>query len=374
MPRRTNKPIDKILIGLLAGLSIFGLIVLLSASGPVSFQYFSDPLYFLRRQILIGLIPGVIAFVLISHIDYRKLQPLAFPALIASIVLLLLVFIPGLGHTVGGSSSWVKILGFQIQPSEFVKITFLIYISAWLAKKGRREGMTKEGAFSFFGALALIVFLLIVQPDTGSMFVIAATAMLLYFSAGAPLAWFITAGFGVLALLGILIKLTPYRAARIMTFMHPELDPQGIGYHINQAFLAIGSGGLLGLGYGQSRQRYLYLPEVHGDSIFAVMAEELGFIVVILFLIALGCLVWRCFMIAREAPDDFGRYMAMGIGIWIGFQAFVNVASMTGLMPITGVTLPFVSYGNSSTLSIFAALGIVGAVSRRISANRIERV
>lgn len=373
MPRTHHKsPIDKLFLGLIICLSVFGLIVLLSASGPISFQHYSDPLYFLRRQILLGLFPGILVFLIISNVDYRKFQKFAFPALIASIVLLLLVFIPGLGHTVGGSTSWIKIFDFRIQPSEFVKVTFLVYISAWLVTWAKEKQLTMENAIAFFGALGAIIFLLILQPDTGSMFVIAAIAMLMYFSAGAPITWFVAAVIGVLALLGILIKLTPYRAARLMTFMHPELDPQGIGYHINQAFLAIGSGGVFGLGYGQSRQKYLYLPEVHGDSIFAVMAEELGFIIAVTFLFAIGLLVWRCFVVANASPDPFGRYLSMGVGIWIGFQTFVNVASMTGLMPITGVTLPFVSYGNSSTLSLFIALGMVASVSRKAGVKRIE--
>jgi cell division protein FtsW len=337
MPSLSNKSVDKLFLGLIIGLSVFGLIVLLSASGPVSFQHYSDPLYFLRRQIMFGLLP--------------------------------LVYVPGLGHAVGGSASWINVFGFRIQPSEFVKVTFLVYISAWLAGTAIREGrgrrLTKEEAISFFSALGVLVGLLVIQPDTGTMFVIAATAMLIYLASGAPLVWFFTVCGAGLAFLAVLVNVTKYRADRFMTFLHPELDPQGIGYHINQAFLAIGSGGLFGLGYGQSRQKFLYLPEVQGDSIFAVMAEELGFIVALLFLVAVGMLVWRCFVIAQGSKDPFGKFLAMGVGIWIGVQTFVNVASMTGLMPITGVTLPFVSYGNSSTLSMFMGLGLVAAVSRK---------
>jgi cell division protein FtsW len=383
MPSLSNKSVDKLFLGLIIGLSVFGLIVLLSASGPVSFQHYSDPLYFLRRQIIFGLLPGAAAFFLISRMDERVLRRLAFPSLVASFILLLLVYVPGLGHAVGGSASWINVFSFRIQPSEFVKVTFLVYVSAWLASRsvrrtfpesaagGRGGGLAKEDAFSFFGALVLIVALLVVQPDTGTMFVIAATVMLLYLASGAPLVWFFTACGTGLLLLTILINATKYRADRFMTFLHPELDPQGIGYHINQAFLAIGSGGLFGLGYGQSRQKFLYLPEVQGDSIFAVMAEELGFIVALLFLIAVGMLVWRCFAVARASKDPFGKFLAMGVGIWIGVQTFVNVASMTGLMPITGVTLPFVSYGNSSTLSMFIGLGLVAAVSRKNRAHAV---
>lgn len=366
MPRTSKPPIDSLLLGLLVGLTVFGLVVLLSASGPISFQHYSDPLYFLRRQIFLGIIPGIIGFLLVSHIDYRKFQPYVFPFLIISLVLLASVFIPGLGHEVGGSRSWLNFVAFRLQPSEFVKVAFILYAAGWLTTRGQKEGRTIEGAAPFFVAIGAVMALLMLQPDTGTMSVIILTAFLMYFVAGAPIMWFVTIGTSLAVLLWVLIKAAPYRAARFLVFLHPELDPQGIGYHINQAFLAIGSGGIFGLGYGQSRQKYLYLPEVQGDSIFAVMAEELGFIVTVLFLIAIGVMVWRCFKIAKEAPDDFGKYVCVGVGTWIAVQTAVNVASMTGLMPMTGVTLPFVSYGNSATVSLFLGLGLVASVSRHM--------
>src|SRR3989344_5175851 len=365
MRHRALRSQDRLLAGLIIGLSLFGLAMLLSASGPVAFQQYSDPLHFVRRQVLLGLLPGAMAFFILSRLDYRFLRTFAFPALVGSLILLVLVFIPGFGLKFGGSHSWLSLGSFSIQPSEFVKVAFLVYAAAWLSSRGETEGKTLQGSVSFLGALGAVVLLLVLQPDTGSMSVIAATSLLMYFMSGAPIVWFVTLGAAAAAGLFLLIKLTPYRAARFMTFLHPELDPQGVGYHINQAVLAVGSGGLFGLGYGQSRQKFLYLPEVQGDSIFAVLAEELGFVVTVLFLVAVVALVWRCFTIAREAPDRFGTYLAAGVGIWIGIQTFVNAASMIGLMPITGVTLPFVSYGNSATVSLFAALGIVASISRQ---------
>jgi cell division protein FtsW len=355
---------QKFFIGLVIGLAFFGLIVLLSASGPVSYANYSDPLYFVRRQIILGLLPGAIAFLVLSRLDYRLLKKFAFPALLASLGLLVLVFIPGIGLTLGGSSSWVSIAGISFQPSEFVKITFLIYAAAWLASRGREGIRSPEGTSAFLLALGAVILLLVLQPDTGSMSVIAGTTILMYLAAGGPVLWVLGLLLTGVAGLAILIQLTPYRAARFMTFLHPELDPQGVGYHINQAFLAIGSGGLFGLGFGQSRQKYLYLPEVQGDSIFAVMAEELGFLMVALFIAAITLLVWHCFQVARNTHDPFGRFVAMGVGIWVAVQTTINIGSMVGLMPMTGVTLPFVSYGNSSTLSLFAALGIVLSVAR----------
>ncbi|MFA5129493.1 MAG: putative lipid II flippase FtsW [Patescibacteria group bacterium] len=364
MSLRSRRPLDTILVGLLIGVCIFGLIVLLSASGPVAFQAFSDPLYFVRRQIFLGLIPGGILFYVISRFDVNKLKPFAFPALIATLVLLASVFIPGLGHRVGGSTSWIDLRFIRIQPSEFAKVTFIVYAAGWLASRGKNEGKTVEGAMPFFLAIAAVIILLALQPDTGSMCVLVMTIMCMYFVAGAPILWFGTLFAGIAGAIALMIKLTPYRAVRFMTFLHPELDPQGVGYHINQAFLAIGSGGIFGYGYNQSRQKFLYLPEAQDDSIFAIMAEELGLIVCVLFLLAVSAIVWRCLRIAKRAPDDFQSYLCIGIASWIAVQAIVNIASMTGLMPMTGVTLPFVSYGNSATVSLFIGLGLVAAVSR----------
>jgi cell division protein FtsW len=301
-----------------------------------------------------------------SFIDYRLLRQLAMPALIATIVLLILVYIPGIGLHIGGSSRWVAFGPIRFQPSEFVKVTFLVYIAAWLASRKEQDVKTLErGLIPFLTIMGVVMLLLIKQPNTGSTMVIAGASLIAYLVAGAPLVWF--AGLGALSvgLVAVLIKLTPYRAARFTTFMHPELDPSGVGYHINQAFLAIGSGGLFGLGYGLSRQKYLYLPEVAGDSIFAVMAEELGFVVVLLFLAAMSALIWRCIVIARNAPDAFGTFLVTGIAGWIALQSFFNIASMIGLMPITGVTLPFVSYGSSALIALAAGCGIVASVSRQ---------
>lgn len=361
---RPLRSMDRYLVWAIIGLSIFGLIVLLSASGPTAFQGFSDPIYYVRRQILLGLIPGGLLFYGISRFDVRKLKAFAFPALIVTLLLLLSVFIPGLGHRVGGSVSWLNFGFIRVQPSEFAKVSFIIYAAGWLASRGQKEGRTLEGAIPFFLSIAAVMFLLAIQPDTGSMSVLVMTVMAMYFAAGAPIVWFGTLFAALAAAIAILVKVTPYRAARFMTFLHPELDPQGVGYHINQAFLAIGSGGIFGLGYGQSRQKFLYLPEAQDDSIFAIMAEELGFIMCVVFLVALSYLVWRCITIARKAPDAFQMYLCIGVGAWIAIQSIVNIASMTGLMPMTGVTLPLVSYGNSSTVALFIGLGLVASVSR----------
>ena len=362
---RQRSPIDPTFLWMLIGICVFGLAILVSVSGPFSYQKFGSSWYMFRHQLLSGVLPGMILFWILSRIDYRFWKRFAVPALVASVVVLLLVFMPGVGLTLGGAGRWVHLGPISFQPSEFVKIMFLIYVSAWLDKRYQDKAKTlEEGLFPFLGALGIVVVLLILQPNTGSMSVIAGSAFAAYFIAGAPIGWFAFIGAGSLSLIALLIKLTPYRAARFMTFLHPELDPQGIGYHINQAFLAIGSGGLFGLGYGHSRQKYLYLPEVAGDSVFAVMAEELGFILTLIVMMVFGYFISHCLKIARNAGDSFGRFLGTGIACWIAIQAVFNAASMMGLMPITGVTLPFVSYGSSAYISLMVGMGIMASISR----------
>lgn len=362
--QRFRHRIDTPLLVTLIGLCVFGLLMLLSASSPLGYQKFNDSWYFFRHQLLFGVLPGSILFLLLSRIEYRIWKPFAGACLCASIILLILVYVPGLGLKFGGADRWVELGPLRFQPSEFVKVTFLVYLAAWLDARRTQVKSVSEGLLPFVIAVSLIAVLLILQPNTGSMSVIVGSAALLYLVAGAPLGWFALIGAAGALSIALLIKLTPYRAARFMTFLHPELDPKGIGYHINQAYLAIGSGGLFGVGYGHSRQKYLYLPEVAGDSIFAIIAEEMGFFVTVAFLFALGYLIHRCFVIARGAPDVFGAFLAAGIGCWIAVQSVCNIASMVGLLPMTGVTLPFVSYGSSAFIALSIGMGLVASVSR----------
>lgn len=364
--RDRRQPIERGFLFSLIALVLFGLFVLLSASGPVGYQRFDNVAYFFTHQVLYGLLPGIGLFLFFSRMDYRKLLTIAPYAFGISVFLLILVYIPGIGLRYGGSGRWIDMGFFAFQPSEFVKLAYLIYVSAWLETKVQNGLLSsiQETLAPFAMSLSVIVFLLIMQPNTGSMMVVTSMVLSILFIAGAPWKWFVGFGFSGGALLWFLIATTEYRAQRILTFLRPELDPYGKGYHINQAFLAIGSGGLFGLGYGHSRQKYLYLPEVQGDSVFAVLAEEFGFFITIGFLVLLGFFLLRCLMIARTAADPFGRFLAVGIGVWIFVQSAMNIASMLGLMPITGVTLPFVSYGSSAFVALSIACGIMASVSR----------
>ncbi len=367
---------DLVFLALLGAIIVLGLVMLTSASGPVAYQRFGDAFWFLKHQLFFGILPGVVAFAVLSRIDYRFWRTMALQLLVASVVLLLLVFVPGLGAEWGTSRSWINVFGFSLQPAEIVKLTFLLYLAALLEGKGE-EGVRdlSAGLAPFLIALGTIALLIILQPDLGSLMVIAAIAVSMYFLAGAPWVYLLGMGGAGVVALALLIKSAPYRAARLMTFLHPELDPQGTGYHINQAFLAIGSGGLFGLGLGHSRQKYLYLPEVVGDSIFAVMAEEFGFILMLGVLALILAFLLRGLRIAQEAPDAFGRFIASGIVAWVFFQTLFNVGSMVGVMPMTGLPMPFVSYGGTAMLVIMAAMGIMANIAKQsgTSASRTRR-
>ena len=357
-------PADRTFVGLSAVLIVVGLVMLLSASGPIGHQRFGDVWYFFKHQIGYGFFPGLVLFLILKRIDYRHYRRYWKHFLVFSLILLTLVFIPGLAGEWSETKSWIKIFGISFQPVELVKLTFLIFLAGWFESLGK-EGLVdfKKGFLPFVGVLAAVALLIGLQPDLGSLAVIAGAAFIAWFVAGA--AWHHLLGLSAIGLASLFLamKAVPYRAARLMTFLHPELDPQGIGYHINQAYLAIGSGGWIGLGLGHSRQKYLYLPETFGDSVFAVMAEELGFIATLAFLVLLFALLWRGLKIAVNAPDAFGRVLAAGIIGWIFCQSVFNIASMLGLLPITGLPLPFVSYGGTAMVVLMAALGIVANIS-----------
>ncbi|TAK05618.1 putative lipid II flippase FtsW [Patescibacteria group bacterium] len=357
--------VDRPLLLAVLGLAIFGLAMLSSASGPSAFARFGDAFWFVRHQLLFGFLPGIVVMFVLSQVDYRLYRVWAMPILLVTIVLLVLVFIPGLSADWGTSKSWIGIGGFSLQPAEIVKITFLIYLAAWLEARGDAGARDLHaGLVPFLTLLAVIGTLIMLQPDLGTFSVIVMVSLVVYFLGGASvqhLAALSAAGFGLILLL---IKVAPYRALRLTTFLHPELDPQGVGYHINQALLAIGSGGLFGLGFGRSRQKFSYLPEVAGDSIFAVMAEELGFLLSAAFIVLLLLLfLWRGLTIADRAPDRFGKLLASGIVALVAVQAFVNIGSMLSVLPLTGITLPFVSYGGTSLVVLMGAMGILLNIS-----------
>jgi len=366
--RHSQAP-DYTLLIVTAIVLFFGLLILSSATSVISFQEYGDSYYFLKRQLLHGLLPGLLLFLVAIRLPYQLWKKLAFWMLVISVGLLVLVLVPGIGVTHGGATRWLNLAGIYFQPSEIVKITFLIYLATWLAKKGVHGLKDVEyGTIPFLSIMGIVAILFLKQPDLGTLLVILAVSFLLYFIAGAPWRHIISIAGVVFLILLILILSSDYRAARFKTFLSGG-DELGEGYHINQAKIAIGTGGIFGLGLGHSKQKYRYLPEVEGDSIFAILAEEMGFIFSSLIILLFLVIMFRGFKIARGSPDEFGRLLASGITIWFTVQALINLGAMMGLLPLTGITLPFVSYGGSSLAISLFAMGLLLNISRYSNLN-----
>ncbi|MFA6322320.1 MAG: putative lipid II flippase FtsW [Candidatus Buchananbacteria bacterium] len=360
-----SKP-DYVLVGLFFGLIVFGLIMLSSASSVESYRRFGGTYAIIWRQISRGFLPGLILFYILSRFDYRRLEKKSVHFFFASLVMLILVFIPGIGESYDKAKSWINIFGIPFQPAEIVKLFLIFALAGWFSYRGKEQNKDFwNGLVPFSLVLGLISLLIVLQPDMGTLMVIAVIALAVYFVAGASLLHLFGLGLAGLAALAGLIVIAPYRMARLTIFLHPEVDPQGIGYHINQAMLAVGSGGIFGLGFGQSRQKFAYLPEVIGDSIFAIMAEELGFIFAVALVLAFLYLAWEGFKLYQKTDNDYGRYVVVGITSWFVFQAFFNIAAMIGLMPLTGIPLPFISYGGTSLAISMAAAGVLINISRQ---------
>lgn len=345
-------------------LTFFGLVMMASSSMVVSLEKFGNSNHYVIRQIG-ALMIGLILMFFTYHIDYRFWKKNALWLFLITIVLLILVFVPHIGVEINGARRWIGFNKPWFQPTELIKISFIIYLAAWLDKKGSDIKNFWLGFIPFVLLVSLIGFLIMEQPDLGTLSVIILSSASMFFISGSS--WLhlgIGAGF-LVAFLGVMIKIAPYRMERLLVFLNPTLDSQGSAYHINQALLAIGTGGWWGLGFGQSKQKYLYLPMAHTDSIFAIIAEELGFIRSGIILLALLVLGLRGYKIAKYAPDNFGKLLVIGITTWILVQAFVNIASMLNLTPMTGVPLPFISFGGSSLIFLLAAVGIVLNVSKQ---------
>lgn len=362
---KSYKP-DYILLGVVSLLLVFGLIMVASASVIKGFQEFGDRYYYAKHQFIYGILPGLIVFLLASKIYYRKWIKLSLPFFVLGIIGLLAVLVTSSAFYHGGATRWISFSSYTFQPSEFVKIFFIIYLSAWLDKKGSQINDARATLFPFLVIVGILGVLIIAQPNLGMLGIITLSALALYFISGVRLTHIFSLIILGISALAIFIKIEPYRLQRLTTLLNPNADILGAGYQINQAVIAIGSGGLLGLGLGQSRQKYNYLPEPFGDSIFAIIGEELGLVglaaLIALFLI----FMWRCFAIAKNAPDNFGKLLVSGITVILAVQFFMNIAAITQFMPLTGVPMPFISYGGSAMISALFGVGVILNVSRYV--------
>jgi len=359
----SNKP-DAIILGTVMILLVFGLMMISSAGVYVSEIRFNDEFYYFKRQLFFGVIPGVAFLFLFSKINYKFWKKIALPFFILSLLLLIAVFIPKLGVRIQGASRWLDLGPVSFQPTEMVKLAFIIYFAKWAESRGKKMIDFNEGVVPFLLILTVIGFLIIMQPDFGTMSAIVGIAILMFFIAGARKKHLFAIIIFGLVLFLILIKIEPYRMNRFLAFINPEADPQGISYQINQAFLALGSGGPFGVGIGKSRQKFNYLPEPIGDSIFAIIGEELGLVGTSAILIIFLLFFLRGLKIAKNAPNSFARLLAFGVTAWIIVQAFMNIMAIIGLMPLTGIPLPFVSYGSTSLVFSLAGVGILLNISK----------
>ncbi len=364
-----EKESDKILLYTTFALLIFGLIMIASAGVAYGETNFGDAYYFFKRQLLVGVLPGLAILYVTQKINYQFWKKIAFPFFVASVLALVLVLIPGTGTTVYGASRWLRLGAFSFQPAEMLKLSLVIYLAAWLESRKEKVKDLYEGLIPFLIIVGIVSFLLVKQPDIGTLGVVIIIAMSIFFVSGSKILHLVSlAGAGVAAFI-VLIKTEAYRMNRLLVFLHPELDPRGIGYQINQALLAIGSGGILGVGLGHSLQKFNYLPEPVGDSIFAIIGEELGMVGEIFLILLFLALAMRGLKIAKNAPDTFSKLVAVGIVAWITFQAFINIAAISGLIPLTGIPLPFVSYGGTSIVFLLASIGILLNISKHTNLN-----
>ncbi|MEJ0021169.1 MAG: putative lipid II flippase FtsW [Candidatus Doudnabacteria bacterium] len=361
---KTLPKVDKYIMWLVLILLTIGLLTLSSASTVLSYQRFHNNYYYFIRQVLLGAVPGLIFMYIFARLDYHFWQKIAPFLILAGIGLLVAVLIPGIGFKVGGARRWINFGSFLFQPTEFIKLAMIIYLASWFDKRQHHAQDLYYGFLPSLAIVGVVAGLIILEPDIGTMLVLASIAAVMFFIGGVRLRYIFATAASALLVLWILVKAAPYRAKRFLAFLDPTADTQGISYQIQQAKLAIGSGGWWGLGFGQSRQKYGYLPEPIGDSIFAIMAEELGFIRVCVILLLFLFLGYRGFKVARTAPDTFGKLLAAGITSWLILQALINVGGITGLIPLTGIPLTFISYGSTSLLISLASMGILLNISR----------
>lgn len=357
-------PPDQYLFFSFIALLLLGLFFLASSSVVVSYQLFGRPYHYLYEQVA-PLLIGSFLFFIFYKPKYDIFKKFAFFALIISILSLILVFIPALSFEHSGSKSWILIFGRSFQPAEMVKLTFLIYLATWLeAKKGDLNKFI-SGTLPFILVLVIISVLIMIQPDFGTLVIIIFSAVAAFLVGGGSTKHiFLMALMGLILVMSMIFFKSDYQEQRIKCYLNPESDRRGTCYQISQSLIAVGSGAYFGRGIGESRQKFLYLPEITGDAIFPIIAEEIGFVFSSLLILLFLFLFYRAYLIAKGAPDLYARSLSFGILAWLAMQTFFNIGGMINLIPMTGVPLPFISHGGSSLMFSMAAIGLLLNISR----------
>jgi cell division protein FtsW len=354
---------DYTLLAVTMTLALVGLVMVFSASAIVAGNRFQDPGFFLKRQVA-WLAFGLLLMHLTSRIDYPLWKKLSIPMLFGMLLLLVMVLVPGLGVAAKGARRWLRVGPISMQPAEMVKLVTVIYIAAYLTKKGDKITSFREGLLPALIVLGLLSGLVLLEPDLGTVVVLGLVTVGMCFLAGARVAHLLTLGLCAIPVVLVLVLGSSYRRQRLMTFLAPWKDAGDAGFQITQSFLAFGSGGPFGVGLGGGKQKLYFLPEAHTDFVLALVGEELGLVGTVTVILLFAVFVWRGFQIATRARVPFGRYLGMGITLLIGGQALVNAAVVTGLLPTKGLTLPFVSYGGSSLVVSLIGVGVLLSISR----------
>ncbi|SHE62126.1 spore cortex peptidoglycan biosynthesis regulator SpoVE [Seinonella peptonophila] len=354
---------DWIIIGTILMLLSIGVLMVYSASAAFAAHKYGDPFYFAKRQFLFAAL-GVFFMLLVAQMNQTRFQQLAKPGLFICIALLIIVLIPGVGILRNGARSWLGIGAFSIQPSEFMKLALILYFSHLFIQPRFQLTSFRQGLLPSLAILGSVFALIMMQPDLGSGTVLVGTGMILILIAGARKKHLIELSFvGIAGFVGLVLA-APYRIARITAFIDPWKDPLGAGYQLIQSLYAMGPGGLMGLGYGMSRQKHLYLPEPHTDFIFSIIAEELGFLGAGTVILLFAILIWRGYRVAMMTTNTYHRFVAAGITSMLMIQSVINIGVVSGAFPVTGITLPFLSYGGSSLTLTLVAVGVLLNLSR----------
>lgn len=370
-PARTRKPkshkikirdMDYTFLLIVVIMMCAGLIMLLSASAPAANVKFGNSYHFFERQLIFAVV-GFVAMIVISRIDYHKFKPFTKVFMLICVILLLLVLIPGIGVVHNNSRRWLPLPGFELQPSEFMKLAIGMFFAAMI--ENNKYDLSKlRGMLPFFGWIALVAVLMLLETHVSGTIVICGIAVAVMIIGGANFKFFVGCGAAAVPAGLLFLTLFPKRWARVISFMDPFADKRDTGYQVLQGLYAIGSGGIFGLGLGQSVQKYSYLPEPYNDFIFAIVCEELGFLGMALIIGLFIALVVRGIKIAFEAPDVFGCLTVVGIMAQVAIQTILNIAVVTSSIPNTGISLPFFSYGGTAVMVLLAEMGIVLSVSR----------
>jgi len=353
---------DLIIFAAVIILLSIGLVMVFSASSIMGINDFRDPYHYVKRQLIWAGI-GILVMFVAAKLDYHVYKYLALPGLLLALILLVLVLF--IGEDISGSTRWIDLGLFNLQPSEIAKLAMVNFTAVYFANKREKVRNFFTGLLPILIILGLQFFLIIKEPDFGTAISMSFTILIIFFAGGVHLGQLFGMISCMMPALYLLVKYEPYRMGRLLAFLDPWSDPTGKGWNVIQSLTAIGSGGFFGLGLGNSRQKFSYLPEHHTDFIYAILCEELGFIGGALVLILFFVIAWRGLRTALNAPDIYGSLLAIGITSMIGFQAMLNIGVVTGSLPVTGITLPFISYGGSSLLTSLASVGVLLNISRQ---------